>query len=84
MTWPQTKPAFAVAVLAITLLSFGEVSTGKLVETPGSTPFSQELFNQMHSGVSTTVAAMSLMQIAGLLGIYFVGVVAWRSVIHQN
>jgi ABC-type spermidine/putrescine transport system permease subunit II len=72
ITWPQVRSGFFLGILAISLLSFGEVSTGKIVETPACTPFSQELFNQMHYGVSTTVVALSLMQI-GMLSLLYVG-----------
>lgn len=74
---PAAGRSLAVAALTVALLAFGEVSAGKIVQTPGSIPFNQELFNQMHYGVSTTVAGMCLMQIAGQILMF--AAVMWGS-----
>ena len=37
-----------------------------MVEIPGRTTFSQEIFNQMHYGVSASVAALCVLQLAAL------------------
>lgn len=58
--WPLYYPVFLRAALAAAILSLGEVSAGKLVETPGTRTFTHELFNQMHYGVSANVASMCL------------------------
>ena len=48
------------AVLAVGVLSLGELSAGKLVETPGSTTLAHVIFEQMHRGVPSDVAALCL------------------------
>jgi iron(III) transport system permease protein len=62
---PLTVRSCAWAALAVAILALGEVSAGKIVKTPGSQTFAQEVFSQMHYGVSPDLAAMCLL----LLGI---------------
>lgn len=64
VVWPLVRRTWFVAVLAVALLALGEVSAGKLVQTPGAATFTQELFNQMHYGVGPELAALALMQTA--------------------
>jgi ABC-type spermidine/putrescine transport system permease subunit II len=45
-------------------LSLGELSAGKLAETPGSETFTHEVFIQMHNGVSNDLAALCLVLLA--------------------
>jgi ABC-type Fe3+ transport system permease subunit len=52
------------AGLAVAILSLGELSTSKLVETPGSYTFTHEVFNQMHYGVGNDLAALCLLAVA--------------------
>ena len=54
---PILRPTFVQACLGVAVLSLGEVSAGKLVETPGSQSFAHDLFNQMHYGVQAHLAA---------------------------
>ena len=60
---PFTAPAFVQAVLAVTALSLGEVSAGKLVNPPFRPAYILRLFDQMHYGTDSTVAALCLLQI---------------------
>ena len=61
---PLTTPAFVQAALAVTALSLGEVSAGKLVNPPFRPAYILRLFDQMHYGTDSTVAALCLLQIA--------------------
>lgn len=58
--WPRLwKPAAGIA-LAVALLTLGEISASKLVTTPGFLPLSHHLFQQLHAGADTEVAALSI------------------------
>jgi len=57
---PLTFPAFLRAGLVVAVLALGELSAGKLVETPGSQTFAHEVFTQMHYGVTNDLAAFCL------------------------
>jgi iron(III) transport system permease protein len=61
---PLTGPAAVRAVLAVAALSLGEVSASKLVEPPGRPSYILRLFDLMHYGAESTVAALCLMQLA--------------------
>jgi iron(III) transport system permease protein len=78
---PLTFPALLRAGLVVAVLSLGELSAGKLVETPGSQTFAHEVFTQMHYGVTNDLAAFCLI----LLGaVTFGGVlVAMAGSIHR-
>jgi iron(III) transport system permease protein len=69
VVWPLTSVPFVRAALAVAVLSLGELGASKLAETPGSTTFAHEIFNQMHYGVTNDVAAHCLL----LLGAVVVG-----------
>ncbi len=58
---PLAWPAAAQAALAVTALSLGELSAGKLVETPGGQTLAHEIFMQMHYGVANHLAALCLL-----------------------
>jgi iron(III) transport system permease protein len=58
---PAVSSALAKAVVAVTALSLGELSAGKLVETPDGQTFSHEVFMQMHYGTSNHLAALCLL-----------------------
>jgi len=75
ITLPLTGFVCGRAALAVAILSLGELSAGKLVETPGWTTLSHVIFEQMHRGVPADVAALCLV----LLGNVSVGaaLVAW-------
>jgi ABC-type Fe3+ transport system permease subunit len=75
---PLTAPAWVRAGLAVGVLSLGELSAGKMVETPGSITFAHEVFTQMHYGVTNDLAALCLL----LLGAVVVGgllVATWEA-----
>ena len=46
------------------MLSLGELSAGKLVSTPGLATYAEELFTQMHYGVTNDLAARCLLLLA--------------------
>jgi iron(III) transport system permease protein len=61
---PLCWPAALQAGLAVAVLSLGELSAGKLVETAGAKPFAHEIFEEMHYGVTNNVAALCLVLLA--------------------
>jgi ABC-type Fe3+ transport system permease subunit len=66
---PLTAGGCLLAAVAVAVLSLGELSAGKLVETPGSITFAHEVFTQMHFGVTNNLAALCLiLLLAALLG----------------
>ena len=53
------KPTWGIA-LGVGLLAMGEISASKLITTPGYLPLSHHLFQQLHAGADSEVAALSL------------------------
>ncbi len=73
VTWPCIRGgAFAVGIM-VTAFALGEISAGKIVQIPGRRTFAQELLNQMHYGVTSTVAALALVQLGTVAGLVAVG-----------
>lgn len=71
---PLTTPAFLTAGVAVAALALGEVSAGKLVNPAGHRVFVLWLFDQMHYGSESTVAALALWQLAltgGVMAVVF-------------
>jgi iron(III) transport system permease protein len=64
--WPLCTGGFLRAALAVTALGLGELSAGKLVETPGGQTFAHEVFTQMHYGVTNRLAALCLLLLAAV------------------
>jgi len=64
---PLSAPACLMATFAVAVLSLGELSASKLVETPGSQTFAHEVFNQMHYGVTNDLAALCLVLLAAVV-----------------
>jgi ABC-type Fe3+ transport system permease subunit len=58
--WPVLWKPGLVLMLGVTLLTLGEISASKLVTTPGFLPLSHHLFQVIHAGADTEVAAISL------------------------
>jgi iron(III) transport system permease protein len=61
---PLTAPAFWRTVLAVGVLSLGELSAGKLVSTPGMPSFAETIFTGMHYGITNDLAASCLLLLA--------------------
>jgi iron(III) transport system permease protein len=75
---PLAWPACLRAGFAVMVLSLGELSAGKLVGTPGSRTFAQEVFDQMHYGVTNDLAALCLLLLAVVvLGGVCLAVAGW-------
>jgi iron(III) transport system permease protein len=76
---PILLPSVVQACLGVAVLSLGEVSAGKLVETPGSQSFAHDLFNQMHYGVQARLAALCLVLLLAVTagGVAFAVASAW-------
>jgi iron(III) transport system permease protein len=64
---PLTLPVFIRAAVAVAVLSLGELSAGKLVETPGATTLAHEIFVDMHYGVTVNLSALCLVMLATVL-----------------
>lgn len=64
---PLLAPTCLRAGLAVAVLSLGELSASKLVETPGAQTFAHEVFTQMHYGVTNDLAALGLVLLAAVL-----------------
>jgi ABC-type Fe3+ transport system permease subunit len=77
VVWPLTRGAVLRAALAVTVLSLGELGAGKLVATPGADTYAQDLFAQMHYGVSADLAARALL-LLGAVAVPAVVVGLWR------
>src|SRR5262249_16907183 len=57
---PLPFPACIRAGLAVAVLSLGELSAGKLAETPGFQTLAHVIFEQMHYGITDNLAALCL------------------------
>ena len=72
VVWPAVRTPALAGVVMVTAFALGEVSAGKIVQVPGRQTFVQELLNQMHYGVTSTVASLAIWQlvaVAGLVGL---------------
>jgi iron(III) transport system permease protein len=59
--FPLSGAACLLASLAVTVLSLGEISASKLVETPGWDTLVHVIFDRMHYGVGNDLAALCLL-----------------------
>jgi len=68
---PASAEAFRSAIFFIAALTLGEVSAAKVVNPPFYSVYILRLFDQMHYGSESSVAALSLMQVfaTGSLGV---------------
>jgi iron(III) transport system permease protein len=64
LVWPLSAAACLQAGLAVMMLSLGELSASKLIETPASETFAHWVFTQMHNGVTSRLAATCLLMLA--------------------
>lgn len=78
---PLTMPAFLTAAVAVAALALGEVSAGKLVNPAGHRAYILWLFDQMHYGSESMLAAMALTQLvmtATVVGVASVAFTLWN------
>ncbi len=76
--WPLTRTAWLRASAAVGVLAIGELSAGKLIETPGSMTFTHEVFRQMHYGATGELAALCLVLLASVTGgSLLVAIIGW-------
>ncbi len=68
VVWPMTVGPLLRAVLAVMVLSLGELSAGKVVSTPGQPSFAETVFTQMHFGVTNSLAARCLLLLLVVAG----------------
>jgi ABC-type Fe3+ transport system permease subunit len=57
---PLSRQALLLTAFAVMVLSLGELSAGKLVETPGWRTLAHVIFDRMHYGVGNDLAAICL------------------------
>jgi iron(III) transport system permease protein len=78
--WPLSWVAWLRASVAVGVLAIGELSAGKLIETPGSMTFTHEVFRQMHYGATGELAALCLILLASVtVGALLVAAVGWTA-----
>jgi ABC-type Fe3+ transport system permease subunit len=77
---PLALPACVRAGLAVMVLSLGELSASKPLETPGSQTFAHKLWEQLHYSTTADVTALCLVLLAAVLlgGIVWVAA-AWAA-----
>jgi ABC-type Fe3+ transport system permease subunit len=83
VVWPMTWRAAAVTALAGTALCLAEIAASGRVETPGWKMFMGVLFERMHRGADSTVAALSLLLLGCIVGLAVLVLVlagAWKVV----
>jgi iron(III) transport system permease protein len=68
VVWPTTWRAVGVIAVAVTALALGEIAAAGRAETPGWESFARLLFDRMHYGVDSNVAALSVLLLAALAG----------------
>ena len=66
IVWPFARGAAGVIAIAVAALALGEHEAAGRVETPGWEPFAKLLFDRMHYGVESNVAALSLLLLVGI------------------
>jgi iron(III) transport system permease protein len=81
--FPLCWRAGLLAALAVTVLSLGEISASKLVETPGWETLVHVIFDRMHYGVGNDLAALCLVLLIVVLS-GGAGVVFLRQIIGRK
>jgi ABC-type Fe3+ transport system permease subunit len=66
VVWPMTRRATGVIAIAVAALALGEHEAAGKVATPGWEAFTRLLFDRMHYGVDSNVAALSLLLLTGV------------------
>lgn len=61
VVWPMTRRAAAIIALAVAALAIGELAAAGRVETPRWECFARLLFDRMHYGAASDVAALSVL-----------------------
>ena len=81
---PMTRRACLLALGAVTALCLGEVGAGARVETPGWETFAKLLFDRMHYGVETSVAALALVLLAVIALIFSLIFIVRRFIVSRS
>jgi ABC-type Fe3+ transport system permease subunit len=77
---PLTARSAFWTMIVVMALSLGEFAAGRRVETPGSESFASLLFNRLHYGATSDVAAFCLVFLTWLVGLFAlvrVGALVW-------
>jgi ABC-type Fe3+ transport system permease subunit len=69
VVWPTTRRAWLVTALALTALCLGEVAASARVETAGWKMFATVLYDRMHYGADSTVAALCVLLLGTIAGV---------------
>jgi iron(III) transport system permease protein len=67
VVWPMTRSAVGVIAIAVTALALGEHEAAGSAATPQWESFAKLLFDRMHYGTDSTVAALSLLLLGSVL-----------------
>jgi iron(III) transport system permease protein len=77
--WPLCRGAWLTTAIVVGVLALGEVAASKAVATPGAETFAQQVFAQMHYGVTADLAALCLVLLLLVAcGSSVVVVAGWR------
>ncbi len=72
VVWPMTRRATGLIALAVTALAIGELAAAGRVETPQWECFARLLFDRMHYGAASDVAALSLLLLLAVCAVALV------------
>jgi iron(III) transport system permease protein len=78
--WPMTRRGVGLIGLAVAALALGEIAAAGRVETPGWESFARMLFDRMHYGVDSNVAALSVLLLVGVAVATLVPLAVWAVV----
>lgn len=85
VVWPLTYRAGLWTAVLVTALSLSEIAATVRVETPGIDVFAKLIFDRMHYGVQSDVAALCLVLLAWLLlAVPVIGLVYWLNRPERN
>jgi iron(III) transport system permease protein len=78
VVWPMTARAMGVIALAVTALAVGEHEAAGRVATPMWEAYAKLLFDRMHYGADSNVAALSLLLLGALTAAALLSAGLWR------
>lgn len=84
LAWPLTGRAVGVTALAVTALCLGEVGASARVETPGWEPFAKLIWDRLHYGVDSNVAALCVLLLAAVAALAGAAAFIYRFALHRG
>ncbi len=73
VVWPLTRRGVLLCGILVAAMSIGEVAAAARVETPGWESYTKVLFDRMHNGADSSVAALSLVLLAWVVALVLLG-----------